>query len=266
MKFGIIGCGKMGTALVSGAVRSGVVDPKALQGVDPHEAARGQFVQSTGGQASDALADLVDCEVVLLCTKPQSIPEALGELAGLVGEKPMLVISVAAGISVAALEAAAGNAMRVIRCMPNTPALVGKGAAAYCLGSTATAEDAATAQDLLGSVGMAIEVPESLMDAVTGLSGSGPAYAYLMIEALVDGARAQGLPKDQALQLASQTVLGAAAMVMETGRQPAELREMVTSPNGTTLAGLTALEEGGFRKLVAAAVAAATERSRELGQ
>jgi pyrroline-5-carboxylate reductase len=144
-------------------------------------------------------------------------------------EKPALVVSIAAGITLAALEAAAAG-MRVIRAMPNTPALVGKGAAAYCLGATASREDAATAARLLGSVGLAVEVPERLMDAVTGLSGSGPAYVYLVIEALADGGLRAGLPRADALKLAAQTVLGAATMVMETGEHPAVLKDMVTSP------------------------------------
>jgi len=266
MKVGIIGCGKMGTALIQGAVKAGVVDASLLTGVDPYPAAREQFAKVTGGRALEAIEDLADSDLVLLCTKPQQVCEALTQLAQAAPEKPMLAISVAAGISVAALEAAAGPAMRVIRCMPNTPALVGKGAAAYCTGSTATTEDAATAQKLLGSVGIALEVSENLMDAVTGLSGSGPAYVYLMIEALADGGVKQGLAWEDALRLASQTVLGAAAMVMETGQHPKELRDMVTSPNGTTLAGLNALDQRDFRGVVEAAVTAATDRSKELGR
>lgn len=266
MKVGIIGCGKMGTALIQGAVQTGVVNPARLTGIDPIEAAREQFAAATGGAVSENIAELADCDLVLLCTKPQQACSTLEALAQASSGKEMLVISVAAGISVAALEAAAASTMRIIRCMPNTPALVGKGAAAYCTGSTATAEDAETAQSLLGSVGLALKVPEGMMDAVTGVSGSGPAYVYLMIESLADGGVKQGLPWDQALSLATQTVLGAAVMVQDTGRHPKDLRDMVTSPNGTTLAGLTALDERDFSAVVEAAVNAATARSIELGR
>lgn len=264
MKFGIIGCGKMGTALVQGAVRAGVIDPASLMGVDPHPPAREHFVEATGGQAGDLISSLADCDAVLLCTKPQDACAALRELADASGSRPILVISVAAGISLGQLEAEAGDFIRVIRCMPNTPALVGKGAAAYCLGMSATAEDGATAQRLLGSVGMALPVAEKLMDAVTGLSGSGPAYVYLLIEALADGGLKQGLPRAEALKLAAQTVYGAASMVIETGQHPAVLKDMVTSPGGTTIAGLSALEQAGFRSALIQAVAAAAERSAEM--
>jgi len=265
MKFGIIGCGKMGTALVQGALRAEVINASALIGVDPYDSARETFARVTGGQATDSISSLADCDVVLLCTKPQNACEVLSQLATAAGNQSILVVSVAAGISLSKLEAAAGDGMRVIRTMPNTPALVGKGAAAYCLGSSATPEDAVTAQRLLGSVGIALQVPEALMDGVTGLSGSGPAYAYLMIESLVEGGIQQGLAREDALKLAAQTLLGAAAMVIETGQEPAELREMVTSPNGTTLAGLNALRDAGFREAVIQAVDAAARRSAELG-
>jgi pyrroline-5-carboxylate reductase len=150
--------------------------------------------------------------------------------------------------------------------MPNTPALVGKGAAAFASGSDATAEDSEFARCLLGSVGLAFEVDEPLIDTVTGISGSGPAYVYTFIEALADGALLEGLPRDQALALATQTVLGAATMVAESGEHPALLRDRVTSPGGTTIAGLAALEEGAFRSTTIKAVKAATEKARELGQ
>jgi pyrroline-5-carboxylate reductase len=179
--------------------------------------------------------------------------------------KPRLVISIAAGITLAALEDAAGVQDRVIRAMPNTPALVGKGAAGFCLGTRATREDAAVAKHLLGSTGLAVEVPERLMNAVTGLSGSGPAYIYLVIEALADGGVRMGIPRADAIQLAAQTVLGAAAMVMETGQHPAVLKDMVTSPGGTTIAGLAELERNGLRSALIEAVTAATRRADELG-
>lgn len=264
MKLGVIGCGKMGTALVGGAIRTGAVAAKDVMGVDPYAAARESFAASTGATACDNLAALAGCEVILLCTKPQDVAVALREAAA-VAEKPVLFISIAAGVTLAALEQAAGS-HRVIRAMPNTPALVGMGAAAYCLGNLANRSDAELAGKLLGSVGLAVQVPERLMDAVTGLSGSGPAYIYLVIEALADGGVRAGLPRADALKLATQTVLGAAAMVMETGEHPAVLKDMVTSPGGTTIAGLAELERHGLRAALIDAVTAATRRSVELGK
>jgi len=254
----------MGTALVGGAIRAGAVTVADVSGVDPQQAARDHFAVTTGAAAATEISALAGSDVILLCTKPHDVAAALKQAAAC-AEKPVLVISIAAGITLAALEAAAGK-MRVIRAMPNTPALVGKGAAAYCLGSTATRDDAATAARLLGAVGLAVEVPERLMDAVTGLSGSGPAYVYLVIEALADGGVRSGLPRADALKLAAQTVLGAATMVMETGEHPAVLKDMVTSPGGTTIAGLAELEGHGLRAALIDAVTAATRRAAELGK
>jgi len=256
----------MGTALVQGAIRAGVVTAAEVVGCDPNEQSRAAFLAATGARVGTRVEDVASgCEVVLLCTKPLDISTALRDVAKAAGDAPCLVISIAAGVTLAALEAAAG-ACRVIRAMPNTPALVGYGAAAYAVGGLATAEDAAVAKSLLGAVGLAIEVPERLMDAVTGLSGSGPAYVYLMIDALADGGVKVGLPRADALQLAAQTVLGAAVMVMETGEHPAVLKDMVTSPGGTTIAGLATLERHGLRAALIEAVGAATQRATELGK
>jgi pyrroline-5-carboxylate reductase len=255
----------MGTALVAGAIRSGAVAAADVTGVDPQKAARDHFAEATGASVATEISAVAGCEVILLCTKPHDVAAALKQATAACVEKPALVVSIAAGITLAALEAAAAG-MRVIRAMPNTPALVGKGAAAYCLGATASREDAATAARLLGSVGLAVEVPERLMDAVTGLSGSGPAYVYLVIEALADGGLRAGLPRADALKLAAQTVLGAATMVMETGEHPAVLKDMVTSPGGTTIAGLAELEGHGVRAALIEAVTAATLRAAELGE
>jgi pyrroline-5-carboxylate reductase len=256
----------MGTALVEGAIRSGAVAAAEVIGVDPYHGARDGFAKATGAVTHVEISALGGCEVILLCTKPHDIPAALAAASESSGGKPLLVISIAAGITIAALEVAAAGPIRIIRAMPNTPALVGKGAAGYCLGTRATREDAETARLLLGSVGLAVEVPERLMDAVTGLSGSGPAYIYLVIEALADGGVCAGLPRADAVRLAAQTVLGAAAMVLETGEHPAVLKDMVTSPGGTTIAGLAELERHGLRSALMDAVAAATRRAGELGK
>ena len=257
----------MGTALVQGAVRAGVVKAADVNGCDPYAASRDSFSQATGGKATENIADVASSsEVLLLCTKPQDALAALADAAQAAAGANRLVVSIAAGLTLSALESAAPENFRIIRTMPNTPALVGHGAAAYCLGSRATAADGETAKLLLGSVGLAVQVPEKLMDAVTGLSGSGPAYVYLVIEALADGGVRSGLPRADAIRLAAQTVLGAASMVLETGEHPAVLKDMVTSPGGTTIAGLAELERHGVRSALIEAVTAATRRSTELGK
>jgi len=266
MRIGIIGCGKMGTALVEGAIRFGVIAAADVIGVDPLPGAREQFARLTACRAVAEITALVDCEVILLCTKPNNALQVLREATVANAGKPLLVISIAAGITTSALESAGADRVRVIRAMPNTPALIGKGAAGYCLGIRATREDAETARQLLGAVGLAVEVPERLMDAVTGLSGSGPAYVYLIIEALADGGVLVGMNRPDAVLLAAQAVMGAAAMVLETGEHPAVLKDMVTSPGGTAIAGLGELERHGLRAALIDAVRAATVRATELGR
>jgi pyrroline-5-carboxylate reductase len=256
----------MGTALAGGAIRAGVVAPEEVTGTDPQEEACRRFREVTGARTTRDIAGLRNCDTFLLCTKPQHAIDALRVLRDTRGDLGGLLISVAAGVTMQSIEQAASPGWRVIRCMPNTPALIGKGAAAFCAGTSATRGDAATAQRLLGAVGTALEVPEPWMDAVTGLSGSGPAFAYLFIESLAKGGEQNGLPPAEALALAAQTVLGAAAMVIETGQSPAALRDMVTSPGGTTLAGLAELERHGMKQAVIHAVNAATKRSAELGR
>ena len=265
MKIGVIGCGKMGTALVGGAIRAGALAAKDVTGYDPHGAAGKAFAEVTGASlAGDAATMVADADVVLLCVKPHLAVSVMADVAaGDGGSK--LVISVVAGISLAVLQGAVPPSWRVIRAMPNTPALVGQGASAFCRGANATDDDASEAMRLFASVGVAIEVPERLMDAVTGLSGSGPAYVFMCIEALADGGVAAGMPRDQALRLATQTVLGAATMVAETGTHPAALKDAVASPGGTTIAGIEALERGGLRAALIAAVNASAKRAGELG-
>jgi pyrroline-5-carboxylate reductase len=236
-----------------------------VTGCDPYPAAAAAFAEATGAQIrTDAAAAVAEADAVLLCVKPHDATHVLASLAAKDSASKLLV-SVVAGVSLDALEAAAPASWRVVRAMPNTPALVGKGATAFCRGSRATDEDAAVAMKLFSSVGLAIEVPERLMNAVTGLSGSGPAYGFICIEALADGGVAAGLPRDHAMKLAAQTLLGAAAMVAETGMHPAALKDAVASPGGTTIAGIEALEKGGLRAAMIAAVQAAAKRAKELG-
>ncbi|MCW1884368.1 pyrroline-5-carboxylate reductase [Luteolibacter flavescens] len=259
MKLGVIGCGKMGSALVEGAIRSGAIDPENVSGCDAYPEAANIFAAATGATVADSIPGL-NADVYLLCTKPNQAGSALSALP----EGDALLISVAAGLTTDWLEARVPAGVRVIRCMPNTPALVGKGAAAFCSGRAATLEDAEVAKSLLGSVGLAVELPEVLMDAVTGLSGSGPAFIYIVIEAMADGAVRAGLPRAEALKLAAQTVLGAATMVLDTGLHPGELKDQVTSPGGTTIAGIAELEKHGVRAAFIEAVTTAARRSAEL--
>jgi pyrroline-5-carboxylate reductase len=258
----------MGRALVLGALKSNAISPSKLLLYDINADAATALAAETGGRTCASLDELVAASsALLLCTKPNDVP---GVLQHVPGNRPQqddfLVLSIAAGITIAAMQAVVGNHAHVIRIMPNTPALVGAGAAAFAPGESVTPADRELARSLLGSVGQVIEVKESLMDAVTGLSGSGPAYVYTFIEALSDAGVKQGLTPDQARALATQTVLGAAEMVRSTGEHPAILREMVTSPGGTTIAGLAALEAAGFRHACNAAVEAATRRAKELGE
>lgn len=268
MKLGLVGCGRMGKALALGAIEAGAAKAEDFLAHDVRPEAVEELTKEHGIQAASGLNQLVThCDVLLLCTKPDDVPAVLREVASSgTEENRLLILSIAAGVTVQTIERYIFNHARVVRAMPNTPALIGKGAAAFTLGSTATPADADTARKLLGAVGSVVQVKESLMDAVTGLSGSGPGYVYLFIEALADGGVRNGLPRDQALELATQTVLGAAAMVQSTGLHPATLKDMVTSPGGTTIAGLSALEANRFRSACIEAVTAATERSKELGQ
>ncbi len=202
-------------------------------------------------------------DLVVLATKPQQIAAALESLGSAAADK--LVVSIAAGTTLDTLAAALSKS-RLIRVMPNTPCLIGQSASGYCLGPRATPEDGQYVGTLLSAVGLAFEVEESLLDAVTGLSGSGPAFVYVIIEALADGGVRMGLKREVALKLAAQTVRGAAQMVLETGEHPAVLKDRVASPGGTTIAGLEALESGGLRGTLMAAVEAATRCSIELGK
>jgi pyrroline-5-carboxylate reductase len=202
-------------------------------------------------------------DVIILAVKPGDMQALCAALAEVKGSR--LYLSIAAGVSLAQLETWLGGKQRVIRSMPNTPALVGVGAAAFARGRQANAKDVALATKILGAVGTADEVSEKLLDAVTGLSGSGPAYVYTVIEALADGGVLMGLPRAAAVRLAAQTVAGAAEMVLLSGKHPAALRDEVTSPGGTTIAGLEKLEQHGLRNALMQAVRAATEKSKALG-
>lgn len=255
----------MATALVRGMLRAGATNPVQVAASDPLESIRAALAAETGAFVTDSNLELAArSDVLVLAVKPQSMPRVLDELRPAVTTRDPLIVSIAAGVSLATLSRGLGDDRRIIRVMPNTPALLGEGASAYSLGSGVRPKDEEIVRSCLLSVGRAYQVPESQLDAVTGLSGSGPAFVYLMIEALSDGGVRVGLPRDVATALAAQTVLGAAKMVLETGEHPGVLKDQVTSPGGTTIAGIHALERGGFRAALMDAVLAATNRSAEL--
>ncbi len=279
MKLGFIGGGKMAAALIKGVLKSGICTPADITVSDVHAPTAEKLRTETGVTIAASNAEVVGAsEVIILAVKPGDALTAIQGVSAQQMESSMrwawqggggktgrLLISIVAGLPLASLEKVAGEKLRVIRVMPNTPALVLAGASAFSTGTQATDADADIAQKIFGSVGVALRVKESLLDAVTGLSGSGPAYGYTIIEALADGGVLMGLPRDLALLLAAKTIAGAAEMVMQTGLHPAALRDQVASPGGTTIAGIEALEAGGLRAALIAAVRAASQRSIALG-
>lgn len=261
---GLIGCGKMGGALLKGILRAGILPAEQVTLFDSYAPSMEALAADTGARTTDSNESVVETsEAILLCVKPADMLAMLAPLPS--PDPPRLFISIAAGLHLSDLEDSLGGTQHVIRVMPNTPAMINRGASAFARGSSATDEDAEFARRILSAVGLVEEVPEKLLDAVTGLSGSGPAYVYAVIEALADGGVLVGLPRDKAIKLAAQTVAGAAEMVLQTGMHPAQLRDQVTSPGGTTIAGLRALENGGLRAAFIEAVKAAKDRSVELG-
>ena len=260
-----IGGGKMATAIAAGVVRSGLFTPDALGAFDPSQSAADEFARNTGIKiATDSPCSGIEkSATVIVAVKPQVVEQALGKYRELLRDK--LLISIAAGVSVARLAEITG-AERIIRVMPNTPALVGCGAAAFAAGKNVLPQDIALVERIFSAVGTVCQLKESDLDAVTALSGSGPAYAFEFIQSLADGGVAEGLSRDTALLLAAQTLLGAAQMVLQTREHPTVLKDKVTSPAGTTSRGLEVLEEKGFSGAVIKAVRAAASRSRELGK
>ena len=269
--FGFVGAGMMAEAIIRGMVSapSDAVAGPRIGASDPFEARHAAIAKTAPGAftTDDNVALVQRSDVLVLSVKPQMLKQVVGGIAPHLDAARHLVISIAAGVTTAQLETLLPPGTRVVRVMPNTPCMVGESAAAVCRGATALETDAALVRRMLvASGGTCCEVPESLMDAVTGLSGSGPAYVYLVIEALADGGVRAGLPRNVASDLASQTVLGAAAMVRGSTQHAAQLKDNVCSPGGTTIAGVHALERGGLRAAIMDAVVAATERSKELSK
>jgi pyrroline-5-carboxylate reductase len=266
LKLGFLGAGKMATALAKGFIQAGITTADAILASDPVEAARTALTREAEVKTTSQNLDIIDfAQVLLLAVKPDQVNEVLREIKSRFTSKHLL-LSIAAGVTTARLESGLSPGARVVRIMPNTPALVGASASAFALGQHATADDALLTQRLFSAVGVAYQVKEGLLDAVTGLSGSGPAYAFLLIEALSDGGVAAGLPRDVATKLAAQTLLGSAKLLLETGLHPGALKDMVTSPGGTTIEGLHELEKAGVRGALINAVRAATDKSKRLGQ
>lgn len=266
LAIGFIGAGQMATALAKGWAAAGLLNVSTSRGSDPMPEARQRFSSATGIPSVESNLQVVtDCKILVLAVKPQNMKPVLAEIRHRI-TSDHCVISIAAGITLKQLSEWLDANYRLVRVMPNTPSIVGASATGFALSSTSTTEDLSLVQKLFNVIGNAYPVPEKLLDAVTGLSGSGPAYVYLMIESMADGGVRMGLPREVAMALATQTVLGAAKMVQESGLHPAALKDTVTSPGGTTIAGIHALERGGFRAAVMDAIQAATLRSIELGQ
>jgi pyrroline-5-carboxylate reductase len=251
----------MGEALLTGLVTADWAPIEELAVAEKVAARRAELTASYPGLT--VVEEPVTADGAIVAVKPGDVPSACAAVAAAGCGR---VLSIAAGVTIASLEAALGAGVPVVRAMPNTPALVGAGAAAIAGGSTASGDDLDWAEGLLRAVGSVVRVPEHLLDAVTGLSGSGPAYVFLVAEALIEGGVLAGLPRDVSVELATHTLLGAARLLADGGSTPEALRAQVTSPGGTTAAGLRALEARGVRSAFLEAVAAATERSRELGR
>lgn len=260
-----IGGGQMAEAMIGGLLRAKLCEPDRIWVVDPDahrlDHLKQQYGVRTGGPNREAA---VWGHIVVLAVKPQVLEGVLKEIGKDLVHA--LVVSVVAGAPISKLLEVCGQRARVVRAMPNTPALVQEGMTALALGPGVSEEDVGRVRALFESVGKVVRVEERLMDAVTGLSGSGPAYVFLAIEALADGGVKMGLPRDIAGLLAAQTVLGAARMVLQTGQHPARLKDQVASPGGTTIAGLHRLEQGGLRATLIDAIEAATKRAQELGR
>src|SRR3990172_763336 len=261
-----LGSGNMAEALVKGLLRAHVAEPNEIICADRRAERGPELTQRYGVRFTRSNREAVEqAEVIVLSVKPQVMNKLLDEIAPVLNERK-LVISIAAGVPIAAIERKVGHGVRIVRTMPNTPALVGAGATALTAGEHATEEDLQQARALFDAIGRTVIVDEPQLDAVTGLSGSGPAYIFLVIEALSDAGVKMGLARATAQELAAQTVLGSAKLLIETGEHPRRLKDQVTSPGGTAIAGPHTLEAGGLRTTLMNAVEAATNRSIELGK
>lgn len=264
---GLIGVGKMGEAFLRAILKAGLARPKEVFICDVNKKRCSDLQRELGVRVADDNRKLVQgVPLIILAVKPSDVPMVLAEVQDGVMPKRHLLISIAAGVTTVTLEGSLKDGCRVVRAMPNAACLVGEAATCYVAGRNATSRDLEVAGKILGSAGRAFQLDEKYLDAVTGLSGSGPAYVAMIIEALADGGVKMGLPRDVATELAAQTLLGTAKMVLDGSYNTAQIKEIVTSPGGTTIEGLAALEKGGLRACIIEAVEAATRKSRALGR
>lgn len=264
MKIGFIGLGNMATAIIGGILKKGLVEAQDICGADKASAMCEKAKENLGIEICAGNPSVAaNADVLFLAVKPIFLPEVLEEIRGSLKENTVIV-SIVAGKTIAFIEKHLGNGKKIVRCMPNTPALVGEGCTGVCANENVNAEEMVRVLSLLNSFGIAQEVPERLMDAVVGVSGSSPAYVFMFIEAMADAAVLAGMPRQQAYEFAAQAVLGSAKLVLETGKHPGELKDMVCSPGGTTIEAVKVLEEMGFRAAVMDAMEACIEKSKNL--
>lgn len=265
-KIGVIGAGKIGSAILRGVIRAGLVHKDQAMASDLSEPLRNAVAKELQVKVTPNNRETCDfADIVILAVKPQVVDPVVKEIAKQIG-KTKLLVSVAAGVPISRIEGGLVKGSRVVRVMPNTPCVVGAGASCYAPGTRATPTDLDRVGQILNSFGIALPVEEKYLDAVTGLSGSGPAYVFLFMESLADGGVQVGLSREVALKLAIQTVYGSAKLALESGQHLGQLKDEVTSPGGTTIAGLYALEQGKMRGTVMEAVLRATRRSQALGK
>lgn len=260
---GFIGCGVMANAMIGGIIKAGLFKPEEILGSDPSELCRERTECNNGIKVTDSNKEIVEkCDTIFIAVKPQYYSEVISEIKETVSGQ--LIISIGAGRTLEYLADQFGKPVKIVRVMPNTPAQVGEAMSAACPNENVSDEETARALEILRAFGKAEVVPEKLFDIVTGVSGSGPAYVFMFIEAMADAAVNGGMQRAQAYTFAAQTLLGSAKMLLETGKHPGELKDMVTSPAGTTIAGVRALEEGGLRTTVFEGVMAATDKAIEM--
>lgn len=264
MKIGFIGLGNMAKAMIGGMLAKGIAKPEDLLGSTRTEETGKAVKEAYGIEILNSnVAAAAEADMLILAVKPQMFESVIPEIRDSVKDDT-IVISIAAGKTIAQIERAFGKSIKLVRCMPNTPAMVGEGCSGVCRNEKVTDEEMKQCMELLESFGIAEEVPEKLIDAVVGVSGSSPAFVFMFLEALADGAVKAGMPRNQAYRFAAQTVLGSAKLMQETGKHPGELKDMVCSPAGTTIEGVQVLEDMGFRSAVINAVDACAKKSENM--